>query len=57
MARFGDAVLDEQLDARARSADALERVDGVVEDVGEHLAQLLAVGDDGRPGDVVARHR
>ncbi len=35
------AVLDEELDAPALG-DAAERVDRVVEDVGEHLAQLLA---------------
>src|SRR5262245_17400082 len=33
----------------------VERVDRVVEDVREHLAELLAVGEHGRPGDVVPR--
>ena len=48
------AVLDEEVDAAALG-DAGERVDRVVEDVGEDLAELLGVGDDGRAGDVVAR--
>src|SRR6185369_17891376 len=46
------AVLDEQVDAAALRHGP-ERVDGVVEDVGEYLPELLAVGDDRRAGDVV----
>src|SRR5437899_3217589 len=50
------AVLQEEVDAPA-FRDGCERVDRVVEDVGEHLPELLGVGLNGGAGDVVARDR
>src|SRR5436309_1532651 len=46
------AVLDEQVDPPPFGY-AVERIDGIVQNVGEYLSQLLAIREDGRSDDVV----
>src|SRR5216117_4194925 len=53
--RGAGAVVEEEVQAAALG-DARQLVDGVVDHVHEHAAQLVGVGLHGRPGDVVARH-